>query len=78
MAANKNFFWHEILSLNELGSHAFVDVKIKKNAPDAPNAVGIFTSEFPLHVNPPFHPFLCPNGATPECIKDPYGYGYMS
>jgi hypothetical protein len=47
MSADKNFFWHGILSLNELGAHAFFDVKIKKNVPDAPNTVGIFTSDVP-------------------------------
>jgi hypothetical protein len=47
MPSDKNFFWHGILSLNELGAHAFFDVKIKKNVPDAPNAVRIFTSDIP-------------------------------
>lgn len=46
-ASEKNFFWHGVLSLNELGAHAFFDVKIKKNVPDAPNTVGIFTSDVP-------------------------------
>lgn len=46
-SSEKNFFWHGILSLNELGAHAFFDVKIKKNVPDAPNMVGIFTSDIP-------------------------------
>ena len=46
-ASDKNFFWHGILSLNELGAHAFFDVKIKKNVPDAPNMVGIYTSDIP-------------------------------
>jgi hypothetical protein len=47
MSADKNFFWHGVLSLNELGAHAFFDVKIKKNVPDAPNNVGLFTSDIP-------------------------------
>lgn len=47
MSSDKNFFWHGILSLNELGAHAFFDVKVKKNVPDAPNMVGIFTSDIP-------------------------------
>jgi len=47
MSSEKNFFWHGILSLNELGAHAFFDVKIKKNVPDAPNMVGIMTSDIP-------------------------------
>jgi hypothetical protein len=47
MSSDKNFFWHGVLSLNELGAHAFFDVKIKKNVPDAPNNVGLFTSDLP-------------------------------
>ena len=47
MSSDKNFFWHGILSLNELGAHAFFDVKVKKNVPDAPNMVGLFTSDIP-------------------------------
>ena len=47
MSSDKNFFWHGVLSLNELGAHAFFDVKVKKNVPDAPNMVGIFTSDIP-------------------------------
>ena len=47
MSSEKNFFWHGILSLNDLGAHAFFDVKIKKNVPDAPNMVGIMTSDIP-------------------------------
>lgn len=47
MSSDKNFFWHGILHLNELGAHAFFDVKIKKNVPDAPNMVGIMTSDIP-------------------------------
>jgi hypothetical protein len=47
MASDKKFFWHGILSLNELGTHAFFDVKIKKNVPDAPNTVAIFTGDIP-------------------------------
>ena len=51
--SDKNFFWHGILSLNDLGAHAFFDVKIKKNVPDAPNQVGISTSDIPpLPMNP--------------------------
>ncbi|KAH0787922.1 hypothetical protein GPJ56_008130 [Histomonas meleagridis] len=30
-----------------MGAHAFFDVKIKKNVPDAPNMVGIFTNDIP-------------------------------
>jgi hypothetical protein len=44
---DKNFFWHGILSLNELGAHAFFDVKIKKNVPEAPNMVGLLTIDIP-------------------------------
>lgn len=47
MSSDKNFFWHGILNLNDLGAHAFFDVKIKKNVPDAPNQVGIMTSDIP-------------------------------
>jgi hypothetical protein len=47
MASDKNFFWHGILSLNELGAHAFFDVKIKKNVPEAPNMVGLLTTDIP-------------------------------
>lgn len=47
MSSDKNFFWHGILSLNDLGEHAFFDVNIKKNVPDAPNMVGIYTNDIP-------------------------------
>lgn len=47
MSSDKNFFWHGILNLNDLGAHAFFDVKIKKSVPNAPNFVGIMTSDIP-------------------------------
>lgn len=47
MSSEKNFFWHGILSLNDLGEHAFFDVKIRKNVPGAPNIVGIYTDDIP-------------------------------
>jgi hypothetical protein len=36
-----------ILSLNELGAHAFFDIKIKKNVRDAPNMLGLLTTDIP-------------------------------
>ena len=47
VSAEKNFFWHGILTLNDNGSHAFFHVEVKKNVPDAPNKVGIFTNDVP-------------------------------
>jgi hypothetical protein len=73
MASDKNFFWHGILSLNELGAHAFFDVKIKKNVPDAPNMVGIFTSDvppLPLTLNDTFHvTFLLENNVGLNTVR---------
>jgi hypothetical protein len=73
MASEKSFFWHGILSLNDHGPHAFFDVKIKKNVPDAPNTVGLFTSDvppLPLTGNDVFHvTFLLENNVGLNTVR---------
>jgi hypothetical protein len=73
MASDKNFFWHGILSLNELGAHAFFDVKIKKNVPDAPNMVGLLTTDIPplpLTANDTLHvTFLLENNVGLNTVR---------
>ena len=69
----KNFFWHGVLSLNDMGAHAFFDVKIKKNVPDAPNMVGIYTSDippFPLGASDSLHvTFLLENNVGLNTVR---------
>ncbi len=45
-AAQKSFFWNGILQLNEMGEHAFFDVKVKKNAENA-HQVFLQTTDVP-------------------------------
>lgn len=43
----KNFFWHGVLVINDTNYHSFFDVKTKKDVPDAPNMIGLYTSDVP-------------------------------
>lgn len=43
----KNFFWHGILTINEFNVISFFDVKTKKDVPDAPTMIGLYTNDVP-------------------------------
>ena len=47
LSLDKNIFWTGYLCLNDMGGHVFFDVRVKKNVPDAPAMIGLYTSDIP-------------------------------
>ena len=47
MAEHRSFFWHGVLSLNDLGEHAIFNIKVRKASVGGPNLVALYTADLP-------------------------------
>ena len=47
LSLDKSFFWTGTMELNDNGGHVFFDVRIKKNVPNQPIMIGLYTNDIP-------------------------------